>query len=87
MKDYMRATGVKDGFSNLIINMWANPQSHATAYPKLKGKAKEIKEFAGVLSWYWAKTMEPEDLREKELFLSYPTITLRTLNLTQQHQR
>ena len=62
MKEHMKEQGVNDGFQNLNLHMWTNPSAHSTAYPKLKGKAKELKEFAGTLSWYWTRSMNQEDM-------------------------
>ena len=56
--------GVRDGFQNLRISMFTDPKAHAKSYPRLKGKAKEIKELAGTLCWYWREYMLQEDFLE-----------------------
>ena len=66
LKAHMIDIGSKDGFQNLRVSMFTDPKSHATNFPKLKGKAKEIKELAQTLSWYWAAHMNPEDWMGKK---------------------
>ena len=58
----MRVGGVQDGFQNVTITMWTDPKAHTRCYPKLKGKAIEIKQFAETLRWYWVNHMNTEEL-------------------------
>ena len=57
----MLDTGHQDGYQNLSLNMFIDPKAPSKAFPKLKGKAKEVKDLAGSLYWYWSQHMNPED--------------------------
>ena len=57
----MKHNGKQGGFQNLHLTMFCDPKSPAKSFPKLKGKAKEIKELAGALAWYWSMNMNGQD--------------------------
>ena len=67
LQDKMKLLKSQGGFQNLHLTMFKDPKSPAKNFPKLKGKAKEIKELARPLAWYWALHMQPEDLEPKRV--------------------
>ena len=49
---------VRDRFGNISLNMFCNPKQHLSEFPKLKGRAAEVKSLAGPLLEVWGSKMD-----------------------------
>ena len=52
---------VKNQFGNLLLNWFTDPDSYNSHYPKLKGKAGEIKNLIGPMLWVWTQKYDREN--------------------------
>ena len=54
---WWRDQGVKDHYNSLKISMWTHVEDPHNSFPKLKGRAMEIKSLAPALANVWQKHM------------------------------
>eukprot|EP00959_Pyramimonas_sp_CCMP1952_P474014 9502732-Pyramimonas_sp.AAC.1 len=56
-------------FSRLKLSMFTNPKAPRNDFPKLKGKAAEIKHLLPALAWVWRYWMDEDDASHRHIEL------------------
>ena len=73
MKAWLQEQGTRDSFSNLTLSMFWDPSSPKKGFPKLKGKAIEVREFGPCLLEMWKTTMREADYQHRQIRLLLKT--------------
>ena len=69
IKESYRRRGVRDRFGNLRMGMFVDVRRPRAAFPRLKGKAAELKSFGHPLLDVWQEHMSDECLQHKQVHL------------------
>ena len=69
MKAWLKEDRRRDCFNNLTLSMFCDPAAPKKTFPKLKGKAIELREFGPCLLESWRATMTEGDYQHRQIRL------------------